>query len=682
MAYNSNGYLDTITDPLSRIISFQYDVAGRVTQQVMPGGRTVLMGYDANGNVSSITPPGRTEHLFDFTPVDETASYTPPDLGWGSTTTSYAYNRDRQLTTITRPDGQTVVMGYDSAGRVGTITTPTGVTTYSYSPTTGNLDSVTSPGGVTLSYGWDGSLPTSTTWAGPVAGTVIRTYNTDFNVASVTVGGATITNTYDNDRLLTGAGALTITRDATTGFVSGTTLGSVTTVRTYSASFGELATTSASAGSTALYSTTYTRDALGRIAQLDETIEGVSSSTVYEYDGAGRLWKVTHDGTVVAQYGYDLNGNRTSLTSDVGITINGTYDAQDRVTSYGGATYTYTKNGELQSKTVGSDVTSYLYDVLGNLAAVSLPGGRTIEYVVDGDTRRIGNKVNGTLVQGFLWDDQLRIVAELDSVGAVVSRFVYTTGMNVPEYMIKGGVTYRILTDHLGSPRLVVDVAAGTLAQRMDYDEFGRVLNDTNPGFQPFGFAGGLYDKDTKLVRFGARDYDPEIGRWTSKDPALLVGEWNVYAYAANDPVNTQDPGGTKVYIDNSCIPYKDRIQAALDKLERCINDKCKQGLFPPAALQQIQTVLSPTTRYNALCTRTRMGNEIGMGSGFQMFLDKPTLKAGTYGASMWGPGGDVASLIAHEMLHLSPLDYRHDPWWPGTYALGWATELAVEKCR
>ena len=53
----------------------------------------------------------------------------------------------------------------------------------------------------------------------------------------------------------------------------------------------------------------------------------------------------------------------------------------------------------------------------------------------------------------------------------------------------------------------------------MDHDEFGRVTLDTAPGFQPFGFAGGLYDRDTALVHFGAREYDPETGRWTTKDP-------------------------------------------------------------------------------------------------------------------------------------------------------------------
>jgi len=47
-----------------------------------------------------------------------------------------------------------------------------------------------------------------------------------------------------------------------------------------------------------------------------------------------------------------------------------------------------------------------------------------------------------------------------------------------------------------------------------------------------FAFAGGLYDADTKLVRFGARDYDPAVGRWTCKDPLLFGGGLsNLYEY-------------------------------------------------------------------------------------------------------------------------------------------------------
>jgi len=166
---------------------------------------------------------------------------------------------------------------------------------------------------------------------------------------------------------------------------------------------------------------------------------------------------------------------------------------------------------------------------------------------VDGQNRRIGKKVNGTLVQGWLYQNQLNPVAELDGTGNVVARFVYGTKANVPDYLIKAGVMYRILSDHLGSPRLVVNTSDGTIAQRLDYDEFGNVLVDTNPGFQPFGFAGGLYDQHTGLVRFGARDYDALTGRWTARDPVQFYGgDVNLYGYIFGDPLNLTDMVGLK----------------------------------------------------------------------------------------------------------------------------------------
>ena len=52
----------------------------------------------------------------------------------------------------------------------------------------------------------------------------------------------------------------------------------------------------------------------------------------------------------------------------------------------------------------------------------------------------------------------------------------------------------------------------------------GLNLANTNPEFQPLGFASGLYDPDTKLTRFGARDYDPVVGRWLQRDPIKFEG--------------------------------------------------------------------------------------------------------------------------------------------------------------
>ena len=232
--------------------------------------------------------------------------------------------------------------------------------------------------------------------------------------------------------------------------------------------------------------------------------------------------------------------------TDGGGTMTATYDAQDRLEQFGTTTYVNNAAGERQSKTAAGQTTSYQYDTPGNLTGVTLPDATQIEYVLDGRGRRVGKKLNGTLVQGFLYQDGLRPIAELDGSNNVVSRFVYAHGINVPAYMIKAGATYRIITDHLGSPRLVIDAATGSIAQRLDYDEFGNVTLDTNPGFQPFGFAGGLYDSETKLVRFGMRNYDAETGRWTTKDPMGFGGRTNLYEYAANDPVNLIDPLGNQ----------------------------------------------------------------------------------------------------------------------------------------
>ena len=111
--------------------------------------------------------------------------------------------------------------------------------------------------------------------------------------------------------------------------------------------------------------------------------------------------------------------------SSSGGVITGSYDAQDRLTSYGTTTHTYTENGELITKIENGRVTNYQHDSLGNLVMVTLSDGTRIEYVADGQNHRIGKRVNGALVQGFLIQGRSTVIAELDDNNTVVSRFVY-----------------------------------------------------------------------------------------------------------------------------------------------------------------------------------------------------------------------------------------------------------------
>ena len=280
-----------------------------------------------------------------------------------------------------------------------------------------------------------------------------------------------------------------------------------------------------------------------------------------------RLDTVSKDTVLQNDYEYDLNSNRTSI--DGGTTINATYDAQDRLETFTDAsstnwTFKYTDNGELERKyETGNQAATeviYNYDVLGNLRGVDFQGtANDIEYIIDGRNRRVGKKVGGALVQQWLYKDQLNPIAELDGNGNITKRFIYASRANIPDIVVDvsgtSPVVYRIVSDHLGSPRFIINTADGTKALKFEYDEWG---NETYqvfvPGIDrnliPFGFAGGLYDEDTGLVRFGARDYDPEIGRWTSKDPLRFFGDGlNLYGYVLNSPINFADYFGLRITI-------------------------------------------------------------------------------------------------------------------------------------
>jgi RHS repeat-associated protein len=110
---------------------------------------------------------------------------------------------------------------------------------------------------------------------------------------------------------------------------------------------------------------------------------------------------------------------------------------------------------------------------------------------------------------------------------------------------------------------------------------FGQVTEDTSPGFQPFGFAGGLYDAQTRLVHFGAREYDASIGRWISKDPiGFDGGQANLFVYVGNDPVNTSDPSGLEAIPAFGCTPDPppDCVKAVQECGNQCQNLKSSEA--------------------------------------------------------------------------------------------------------
>jgi RHS repeat-associated protein len=534
----STGYLSEVHDAEGRVLKTVRDVAGRVTSLVRPDGAATSLGFDNDDNLVGVTPPGKSAHAMTYNKDDRLSSYLAP----GGTTTLYGYDLDRGVTDITNPDGAKPVFAHDAAGRVSSLTYGGGSVQSAYSSSSGQLSQLTGPSGNTLAYTYDGSLLTSVKAQGAAPGMVSWTYDGKVRVATETVGGSAITLARDSDGLLTGAGQWAATLDPASGRVMTATVGGVSWAYAYTI-FGEVESLHVTTGAGPLLDVAYTYDKLSRIVTKSEANNGgATTAWGYGYDLAGRLTTVTKDGAMASTYAYDANGNRT----DGGAAV----DAQDRLLSGFGATYTYTPNGEVATKTDGAGLTRYSYDGRGVLVGAALPASHSVAYGLDAVGRRVSRTYDSAVTHRWVYRNGLQIGAEVDVAGSVLSRFVYGGMSQTPAYMDRGGVTYAFVTDHLASVRFVVRQSDGVIMQALTYDPWGKVTSDTSPGFQPFGFAGGVYDLATGLVRFGARDYDPAVGRWTSKDPIRFAGGlnlswgWNLYEYAQSDPINVIDTSG------------------------------------------------------------------------------------------------------------------------------------------
>jgi RHS repeat-associated protein len=342
--------------------------------------------------------------------------------------------------------------------------------------------------------------------------------------------GAAVAYGYDADSLLTQAGPLTLSRLASSGQTTSTTVGNVVTSYAYN-TYGEVESMETKVNGVSVFREGLQYDNAGRIRVVEEVLQGAPVQWNYGYDAIGRLVSDSKSNGVNNTYTFDGNGNRKTYN-----TIQPTFDNQDKLVSQGAITYTWDGLGNRIGK---SDGTTYVHDGMGSLKTWS-KGGNTISYEHDGLQRRVSRSRNGTVTARYVYDGQYRIVAETVSG----SRFIYATQSHSPDVMLRNGNTYKVVKTHLGSVKMIVNADTGSVEQVMDYDAWGNVVADSNPGFQPFGFAGGIWDAESQLTHFGYRDYDASTGAWTSRDPVRLGGGLNVYAYSLDNPVGRIDPRG------------------------------------------------------------------------------------------------------------------------------------------
>lgn len=573
--YNTEHEIQSITNPLSQTTSYVYDTNGRVTEVTYPNSDKAYFEYDEIGNIKKIKAGTKPWHEFLYNLFGGLMEYVMPSLSAGNLSVQYQYNDDKQLTKIIRENSDEIDFIYGStSGLLEKVETIEGDYNYNINVSTEQITSIEAPNNLKLNYTYlDDVVKTQVFEDQDNLSTLTYDYDNMF-ISSIKIGHVDldsdvdhqVTLTYNEDLLLTEIGDLEITRDDSTSLIEETEIGNVKEYYFYNADYAEVSEYRAEYNGNQIYRQVHYRDALGRTTFSGEyNTSSYYNVRTYGYDSRGRLERSGIYFPNEKVYFYDDNSNRIKVEDRNGkVRQIGTYNNQDQLLTYViqsddeitaifSYTYTYNDFGQRLTKTdsVSNIKEEYAYNSLGALTSYTRTNLstaavlKTITYTVDGLGRRLTRSVDGVLQTRYIYDEGIRLVGEVTPDGDTLTHYIYADKMHVPSYMVRNGVTYKFVTNEQGSVRYIVNVSTGAKAQDIIYDEFGIIIDDTNPGFQPFGFAGGIYDPETKLTRFGARDYDPEVGRWTAKDPIRFEGgDTNLYGYVVNDPVNFIDPFG------------------------------------------------------------------------------------------------------------------------------------------
>lgn len=512
---------------------YTFDDADRVATLTSPEGRQYGFGYDADGNLTTVTMPNGAQHLLGRSTFGGMIGYTPPGAG----TVAQSYNVDRQRVAVNLPDGRSLATSYGPGGRVQTVDYAEASVGFSYVGVDALFSELsrTPDGGSPhlISFDYDGDMLTSTSIQTDL---FAYRYDDSLRLAGILLNSEPeVTYAYDDDDLPVGYGPFSITRDGPGGRPGAVSDG-VLAIEYQFDGLGRLTRRSHRVNGALAYQIELIHDATrGRVAQRIETVDGTGTTFDYEYSLDGQLTEVSVDTVVAEQYDYDVNANRTSAGGE-----SATYDQQDRLVTRGGTSYSFDENGYMSTR--GAD--AFTYSARGELLAAQLGGGATISYGYDALGRQVSRLHDGSLMEYLYGDANNPFLVVASRTDGVLTRYYYDES-DVLIGFERGGERFYVAADQVGTPRLVLD-SSGAVVKQRDYNSFGVLAGDTAPEFElVIGFAGGLEDVETGLVRFGFRDYEPASGRWTARDPLLFeAGQPNLYAYVNSNPVDLRDPTG------------------------------------------------------------------------------------------------------------------------------------------
>jgi len=638
---------------LMRTLSRSYDQLSRLHQLTDALNHSSIINYDGVGNVIATDDPLNVQSSQSYDALNRLTTIlrdiTGSDPSTHNATTHYRYDALDNLITVTDPNTLSTQYGYDALHDLLSLQSPdTGTATYTYDAA-GNRITQIDARGVHTSYAYDKlnrlsqiSYPTTslntvflydqsntTTGCGtsyPIgrltrftdaSGSTTYCYDRRGNVLKKTqvTGSVTLITQYsysNADRLLTvsypSGAVVTYTRNV---------IGQITTISTTPSGsstatplvsnvtylpMGPMATLTYANGVTQVreYDQNY-RIAAITDAGWSTTPPANLPANDYHYDDLYRLKEVDSEASgapIVAEaYSYNLTGDRLGATTPTLGARSLTYPSpltSHRLQAQSGA-ISQTRGYDAYGNSTAIGTTVLHYDDRNRLDTInpgSVPANTPVAaYAYNGKGERV-SKSAGLATQTqtttlFGYNEGGALLGEYSASGAVQQEYVYLEG--TPVAVLKGSTAYYLTTDHLGTPRAVIDPVRNVAVWTWDRygSAFGEHVPNQDADADGTGFVlnmrypGQYFDSETGLNYNYFRDYEPGAGRYVESDPLGLPGGISTYAYVRSNPQLLFDSFGLEAsysgFNKDDEKAMRDANATAISILQSCNCRDCKE---------------------------------------------------------------------------------------------------------
>ncbi len=568
-AYDANGNILSITDADGHQTTYAYDEHDRLASVTDASGNTARFFYDARNNLIGIMDPNENETTLAYDLTNRLTRLVRPEGG----VIEFEYDAAGNQTAATDALGHKIEYEYDALNRLAGVkhfyaddlTTAVKTIRYTYDAN-GNLlswEDETTHGTISGTFVYDelGRKIEESVDYGEFSLTHACAYYANGKKKSMTYpNGTLIEYTYDEAGRLARSGPVTYTGYQWNRPTHMRLAGGSQIELDYTAFMQPETITLKDPAANRLSTDAYEYSAAGNlVSRIND-----QRQSSFEYDGASRLISAQNADADDEAYTYDSAGNRLTASNTTGQWV---YNGNNELISHSNGSYEYDARGNMVQQTVDGQITVFEYDIMNRLVKLSKEDGTVMaEYAYDPFGRRLWKEVNGIRTY-FCYADE-GLIGEYDESANLIRSYGYEPGSlwgTRPVFMKDSTQTYYYLTDHLGTPRQLVN-PSGKVVWLATYDAFGNATIWNEEVENNLRLPGQYHDAESGLYYNWHRYYDPALGRYNRMDP--LYSELNHYVYALNNPVRWTDPWG--LCVDK---PIDEMNNEELDALFNQMND-------------------------------------------------------------------------------------------------------------